>query len=49
MNPTSMTRKGPNDFYGGEKLSDDIRFRMAVMKEWSIDVLWWVDQGEFFE
>ena len=31
------------------KLSDDIRFRMAVMKEWSIDVLWWVDQGEFSE
>ena len=31
------------------KLTDDMRFRMAVMNEWSISVLWWVDQGEFSE
>ena len=39
MNPTSMTWNGENDFNGGEKRSGDIRFRVAVMKDWSVNVL----------
>ena len=45
MNPTSMTWNGVNVFNGGERWSSDIRFRVAVMKEWSVSVLQQVRHG----